>query len=1650
MRKRGFEKDIKKDMKDLFHKESFKSSYLKNATYFPNTKLLFITTLLLLLSVSFVLALTTTIQQPISGNTWELTLFKINATTDYNANCTYNVSDGTNFVYATLLGNDTLQHYTTNVDISSLNDGSFVINVSCWNSSDGAFSFDDSVTGIKDTSAPQITWKNPIADAVITPSSVIVLNITGTLTGQRGFDTAKLDVFDVSDCGGSLVGTPFFSCSPINTCNVTQTWNAPAASNPSCNITANLSTSMDSIWNTSTINVSIASFSRPNVSLLTPIKGAVPRIHAFFNFSVEVNDTSNVQWVTIYNGTGYQQMVMSGSDPKHAVWWAAVDTTYFVDGVWNLYVNASNGVGYNDTEYFTVRIDNEGPMPYFDFPPDEFNTSENPEDFDYVAIDNGIQTGDLMNCTLYFSNASHTVIAMVNNGSVVNDTISENTLFFTSGPGDYYVDVTCYDGAVSNMAYMDQGNAGSSGTVTVHYDTIPPVPLDIFIGEPDIYVSGYPPNQNITVVVEATDYETGVDNVTANFSEITDDDSDAFAMSFNGTHWIYTFVTDRSDTFDAEFEPFNITFVITDSAGNEERSAFTTVLLYNMTVPVSDDECLRFVDGTTNFSLVTDWESVDFKVVVEWNHSMDCGYFGLSPDDQFYPVASLNFSGLNFSDPETAEKLYDLVDAIQVNIAPDGTFQDSRIYVNSTYFAELNTSATVQLYNLPFDALPNITADPGAAGYVPSSLTYVTYTHPLFGTVGNLTFNVLGFSGYTVTDTVPPTITVNHPSPNTTVTAGPDVLINVTLNGTGTQISNVIVYVDADTYNMADMTCYNQTGSEIMNCYFTTDSLADGSHAVQVHAWDYGGSAPGNHNVTYWNFTSDSAPPVVTGTERNVTGGSGTTPVRLNVSVSDATNVSSVYVGNNTLVAMSELSAGLWQVNTTPNALGCGTGVCALSVNATDYWGNSAHTAVAGFTLDVDNSGPSVTPYVNASSPNKNVKSTTIVNFSAYAPDVGSAGTVNVTMDQSGTLVQLSDQGSDMWSVLRTPASLGCASDALCTVTFNATDAYGNSNSSVTYQIYVDDTPPSVTALQANISEVRSTDWIDFNTTISDTSSVVSAWLNNMVGMANSNGVWHMSFRSPDVGCNTEGVCTLRVNATDQPGNYNDTESMSIIVDNTAPVVSFVFNSTNLTRSDVPITLNITVVEANTLDSVTVNTAHAMTQVGSSNVWYVTDTPANLGCNTDGICTLVFRAYDLAGNVGTDSTTITIDDTAPSVSGPQVSNATRAKSTVEVTVQAGVTDATGVVSVTANGQVLYNVGGSAWLGNFTAANLGCLADQNCVITFVATDALGNMNNTETASYYVDDTAPDNTSAFSASPSSSSATISASFSEDVSCMVYWGTNDSVLPNAASSSLPSNTGAVVISGLSASTTYYYNVSSCTDVAGNTKAMGYGVFNFTTSAAASPSHGGGGGGSGSLVTTYNSGDLTNGESEWDLRRGDRVKFTHDGEEHMIKVSRLTSDYVELEVSSTVQTFKLYPGQSADVDLSGDGKTDIVITLVELTYYKAKLHVVSKAESYLERIKLLPPAKPRQRTVEVSEEVEQPESSGSTSQKASVESGSETPTPDQNAEPSASDKSVPELQVKKKNSYTALIVTVFVILAIIAIIVGLYLKKKTPVAPY
>ena len=224
---------------------------------------------------------------------------------------------------------------------------------------------------------------------------------------------------------------------------------------------------------------------------------------------------------------------------------------------------------------------------------------------------------------------------------------------------------------------------------------------------------------------------------------------------------------------------------------------------------------------------------------------------------------------------------------------------------------------------------------------------------------------------------------------------------------------------------------------------------------------------------------------------------------------------------------------------------------------------------------------------------------------------------------------------------------------------------------------------------------------------------------------------------------------------------------------------------------------------------------------------------------------------------------------------------------------------------------------------------------------------------------LDNLPPIITNLLNSSITSSSATITWTTDEDSNSTVYYGTTVDTATETGSATLEIS-HSVALSSLSASTTYYYNISSC-DIDSNCNISEQETF--TTSAATSqdnPSSGGssgGGGGGGSSASTTPSiiipitepikqrlPELNLVETEkgqiLDYEGGRHIIKLSENIEHIFEINKISEEEASFTLYSEPISFTLKKGESKKIDINSDKISDIQFKLNEI-YNRNKVDV-------------------------------------------------------------------------------------------------------------
>jgi len=480
---------------------------------------------------------------------------------------------------------------------------------------------------------------------------------------------------------------------------------------------------------------------------------------------------------------------------------------------------------------------------------------------------------------------------------------------------------------------------------------------------------------------------------------------------------------------------------------------------------------------------------------------------------------------------------------------------------------------------------------------------------------------------------------------------------------------------------------------------------------------------------------------------------------------------------------------------------------------------------------------------------------------------------------------------------------------------------------------------------------------VTFNATVTDNSNLtnVTLWGNwtgtFKINESNSSGINGTYIFTKDLTGFGDGKYTWLIQATDNETNVQNSSTLTFTIDTTPPTHSN--NQTNTTLAGAAINFSILWNDNIALHpngQYVFSTNNTGTWINDSVVNF-TATPewANVTKTLNStVGTLVgYQWYvnDSVGNVNnTGEFTLVTTDTVK----PQPEFGTNPidvfnSSNSSVTFDFKASDNLDIDYIS-----LYGNWSGGWHANYTNTSytsdtylnitVNNLLDGKYVWGIFANDSTGNTNFTLTNRTFTIDTIKPNLTSISSSVGSTTATITWTSDESSNSSVLYGTTISLGSSTGSTSLVTS-HSIALSSLSASTLYYYNVSSC-DSSNNCNTSTQ--RSFTTSAASSPSGGGGGGGGGSAVITQPKEfdiDFSNVSSGGiGASQGEIKTFSFNGQTtHKFTVSEVTETTVKLIIESEPIILVLSVGETKQVDINQDDINDLEIKLVSIIRGKA-----------------------------------------------------------------------------------------------------------------
>ncbi len=529
-----------------------------------------------------------TIQPPTpSNNTYVKGAISINVSTDITSNVTFTLvrSDGTNATSRQL--NDSTVH-KFNITTSDFTDGSYNVTIRGFNASEGS-SYLTVFNMTIDNTIPLV--QSPLTPASSTNRSgniTVTANISDATSGIRSV------VFSVVNSSGSLVSNLTPTADGNNWSLTLVTLNNATYPDGIYNISINATDGANnSNYSASTISGITIDNTAPVVRPLTPAQSS--NITAGTNtINVTVTDaTTAVVSVTffIFNSSGNltDTLTTTQSGTNYTASWNTSNTSKYVDGIYNVSVNASdtvNNINYN-TSAIRVTVDNTAPVVRPLTPAQSSNITAGTNTINVTVTD---ATTAVVSVTFFIFNSSGNLTdTLTTTQSGTNYTASWNTSNTSKYvDGIYNVSVNASD-TVNNINYNT-----SAIRVTVD-STAPTAPTPVSPAN-SANRSG-----TVNISITVTDATSGVATVQFGIVNSSGLTQSWLTASSAGSAWSALWgTTGFADG------TYNISVNVTDSAGNlRSNTSLITGVVVDNTLPAITGQLATA--STTARSLTITW-----------------------------------------------------------------------------------------------------------------------------------------------------------------------------------------------------------------------------------------------------------------------------------------------------------------------------------------------------------------------------------------------------------------------------------------------------------------------------------------------------------------------------------------------------------------------------------------------------------------------------------------------------------------------------------------------------------------------------------------------------------------------------------------------------------------------------------------------------------------------------------------------------------------------------------------------------------------------------------------------------------------------------------------------------------------------------------
>ncbi|MEH4664739.1 Ig-like domain-containing protein [Escherichia coli] len=517
-------------------------------------------------------------------------------------------------------------------------------------------------------------------------------------------------------------------------------------------------------------------------------------------------------------------------------------------------------------------------------------------------------------------------------------------------------------------------------------------------------------------------------------------------------------------------------------------------------------------------------------------------------------------------------------------------------------------------------------------------------------------------------------------------------------------------------------------------------ALAEGNYAVNASVSDRAGNTTSNSA----NFTVDTSAPVVS--VNTVAGDDILNNAEQAVAQIISGQVSGASPGDTVTVKLGThvlmgivLADGSWNVALDPAVTRTlDRGANTIFVTVTDAAGN---TGAASRAITLVGVSPLIT--INTVSGDDIISGAekgAPLTLTGSTQQAETGQTVTVTL--AGQSFTTTVQADGSWSLTVPAAAMGNLPDGAVAITASVTDLSGNTgNTSRT--ITVDSQAPalSIDSLTADniINAAESGQDLPITgTTDAQPGQTVTVTLNGQTyqGVVQPDGTWSVTVPAANVGALADGNATVTASVNDVAGNPTSVSRVAL-VDATPPVVTInpvatdnVINTPEHTQAQI-ISGTVTGAQAGDIVTVTLNNVNYTTVVDGSGNWSLGVPASVVSGLVDGSYPVNVSVTDRAGNMGSQSLTVTVNTAAPviginTIAGDDVINASEKGAALQII---GTSDqpANTAITVTLNGQNYTTTTDASgnWSVTVPASAVTALGQANYTVTAAVTNSIGN-------------------------------------------------------------------------------------------------------------------------------------------------------------------------------------------------------------------------------------------------------------------------------------------------------------------------------------